>query len=252
MHCHDTIYAMTLVEQGASYCMGMRKSESLINSGEVGLINPGQVHSGEPFKNSPITYLMIYMDTEKMGRFFKGVSGGRDECPEFTSMIVKNPVVAKRFTACADRFIVNGGRLEKETALVEFVAGIIGNCGYSISPSRFQKGEIRSVRIAQEVLSSDLDRRMALDEISRQSGLSTYHLLRVFKRQTGVSPHNFRTQRRIEAAKSLLKRGGDFADVALATGFYDQSHFCKKFKEFIGATPGQYVMGQSLEAGGRM
>jgi AraC-like DNA-binding protein len=243
---------MTLVEKGASYCMGMRKTESLIISGEVGLINPGQVHSGEPLKNTPITYLMIYMDTEKMGCFFKGVSGGRDECPEFTSLIVKDPVVADRFMACADRFIMNGGRLEKETALVEFIAGIMGTCGYSMGPSRFRKGEIRSVRIAQELLASDLDRRMALDEISRQSGLSPYHLLRVFKRQTGVSPHSFRTQRRIEAAKSMLKGGGEFADVALATGFYDQSHFCKKFKEFIGATPGQYAMGQTVEAGGRM
>lgn len=55
------------------------------------------------------------------------------------------------------------------------------------------------------------------------------------------SSHAFRTQRRIERAKSLLKKGLPFVQTALGVGFSDQSHFSNTFRRLTGATPKQYL-----------
>ena len=49
------------------------------------------------------------------------------------------------------------------------------------------------------------------------------------------------TQIRIERAKTLLTRGWPVAHVAVETGFFDQSHFTRRFKRIVGVTPGQYL-----------
>ena len=118
--------------------------------------------------------------------------------------------------------------------------------GRIAKPSTPYRVTSRIIRQAQDCLSENLDRKMALSEVACAVGMSRYHFLREFKRATGLSPHRFRTQRRLEQAKALIHRGMPFAQVALETGFVDQSHLTKKFKQFYGATPGQYLsMGRS-------
>ena len=82
---------------------------------------------------------------------------------------------------------------------------------------------------------------MSLDEAAKAVGLSRYHFLRVFKKATGIPPHAFRTQRRIDLSQVLLLQGMALSQVALETGFSDQNHFTKRFKQFTGATPRQYL-----------
>jgi len=46
--------------------------------------------------------------------------------------------------------------------------------------------------------------------------------------------------RRLDRARSELRRGRALADVALATGFADQAHFTRVFRAGVGLSPGQY------------
>jgi len=72
--------------------------------------------------------------------------------------------------------------------------------------------------------------------------LSTYHLTRVFKKSTGVSPHQYVVQVRVNSARSLLTAGAgnrSLAEIAAAVGFADQSHLTRHFKRVLGVTPKQ-------------
>ena len=68
----------------------------------------------------------------------------------------------------------------------------------------------------------------------------------MFRDTTGLTPHAYLTQFRIEMATLLLRSGGSFADIANAMGFTDQSHFTKTLKRILGVTPGQYVSRSEL------
>ena len=65
-----------------------------------------------------------------------------------------------------------------------------------------------------------------------------------FKRATGLPPHQYVLDRRVERAKQFLQTGSDIslAEIAAKAGFSDQSQFSHHFKRLLGVTPGQYRM----------
>jgi AraC family transcriptional regulator len=83
---------------------------------------------------------------------------------------------------------------------------------------------------------------VSLADIAGAAHLSPYHLTRVFKKATGISPHQYLVQVRVNSARSLLTAGaGDrsLAEIAAAVGFADQSHLTRHFKRMLGITPKQ-------------
>ncbi|KAF5028616.1 HTH-type transcriptional activator Btr [anaerobic digester metagenome] len=91
------------------------------------------------------------------------------------------------------------------------------------------------------MLAADLDRKVTLRDMASTLGVSQYHFLRAFKRQTGLPPHVFRTQRRVELARNLVRHGTPLSEVAQLAGFADQPHFTNTFKLYTGVTPGHYA-----------
>ena len=82
---------------------------------------------------------------------------------------------------------------------------------------------------------------VSLDQLGEVAGLSKYYLLRSFTKQKGISPYRYLETIRIAKARKLLERNVPMIEVALQTGFADQSHFSRFFKRLIGVTPRQYA-----------
>lgn len=80
----------------------------------------------------------------------------------------------------------------------------------------------------------------SLSDMARAAHMSKYHFLRCFKQTFGLTPHQFLLQNRVRQAQKLLPQTDNIAEVALITGFYDQSHLCRHFKKIIGLTPAVY------------
>jgi len=99
----------------------------------------------------------------------------------------------------------------------------------------------KTVLFAKEYLSQNLDARVSLTDVAEKVKVSQFHFLRMFKLHMGVSPHQYRIQARIQAAKDLLQKEIPLAEVALETGFSDQSHFTNTFKRYAGVTPQKYI-----------
>ena len=79
-----------------------------------------------------------------------------------------------------------------------------------------------------------------LEELAAAVNLSPFHFARVFRRATGLPPHAWLKQRRLEQARGLLKKGCTPLNVALQLGFADQSHLGRWFRRANGLTPGAY------------
>ncbi len=77
----------------------------------------------------------------------------------------------------------------------------------------------------------------SLSKTASQFGISKYKFIRLFKQETGLTPNNFILLKKIEQSKKMLKKGHPIFDVAIDCGFYDNSHFYKNFKRFIGVNP---------------
>ncbi|MEG3933257.1 MULTISPECIES: AraC family transcriptional regulator [unclassified Microcoleus] len=86
-----------------------------------------------------------------------------------------------------------------------------------------------------------INRDLHLSELANLVNISSYHFSRMFKQSTGVTPHQYVTQCRIEKAKQLLKKPKlSIKYISQQVGFHDQSHFSKTFCKIVGLTPKQY------------
>lgn len=96
------------------------------------------------------------------------------------------------------------------------------------------------VRKAVRMLQDRFAECVPLEELAAAVGLSKFHLIRLFRKQVGFSPHAFQLQLRISRARQMLADGTTLADVADACGFADQAHFSRCFKNAVGYTPGTF------------
>jgi len=93
-------------------------------------------------------------------------------------------------------------------------------------------------RRAKELMSASLDRPLSLAELASACSLSVSHFTRAFRQSTGMPPHRWLVERRIEAAKAMLLAGElPTAQIAQACGFAEQSSFTKTFARVEGVTP---------------
>ena len=79
-----------------------------------------------------------------------------------------------------------------------------------------------------------------IEDMATLTFTSKYNLIRSFKQEVGLTPHQFQIQNRVRKAQKLLNSSVTVAEVALATGFYDQSHFIRCFEKIVGLTPTEY------------
>lgn len=80
-----------------------------------------------------------------------------------------------------------------------------------------------------------------IDNMAEKVFSSKYHFIKKFKKIVGLTPHQFQVQNRIRKAQKLLSKATTITEVALTTGFCDQSHFIKQFKKIVGLTPSDYL-----------
>src|SRR5205823_5684192 len=97
------------------------------------------------------------------------------------------------------------------------------------------------LRRVTEFIDDNLARALPLPDLSAEAHMSQYHFARLFKESTGLPPHRFVVQRRIERACELLAAGQMSIDaIARAVGFRTRSHFSMMFHRLTGNPPTAY------------
>lgn len=139
-----------------------------------------------------------------------------------------------------------GGRLYTDTlsdALLTHLCVNYANAGPGRpAPARSSGGlspqaRSRVYRHIEDNLAADL----GLDELARLVDYSQQHFLRVFRKTFSTTPYQFIVGMRVERAKLLIRDGRlSLAEVALACGFCDQSHFSTCFARRVGVSPSRY------------
>src|SRR5689334_13436119 len=82
-----------------------------------------------------------------------------------------------------------------------------------------------------------------VEEITREAGLSRRRFGELFREQVGATPKLYCRLRRFQAVvrRAATGRDIDWADLAVAGGYYDQAHLAHEFRDFSGLTPGEYA-----------
>ncbi len=107
-------------------------------------------------------------------------------------------------------------------------------------PSKMTEQQVsRSI----EYMHANVEREISLEELAVVANMSQSHLSRLFKQSTGLSPHQYFINIRIDKAKSLiLSRNFTMAEISSTLGFTDQSHMNRHFKRITGLSPREFLL----------
>jgi AraC-like DNA-binding protein len=91
-----------------------------------------------------------------------------------------------------------------------------------------------------DYIEGHLDEKIRLDGLAALAGFSTDHFARAFHQSVGVPPHAYLLQRRLEHVERMLRKThAPLSEIALATGFSDQSHLARHVRRWAGMSPRQ-------------
>lgn len=111
--------------------------------------------------------------------------------------------------------------------------------------------DITVIRRVRDRIDREYDQPLNVAELARGAYLSPGHLSREFRRIYGESPYSYLMTRRIERAKTLLRRGDmSVTDVCFAVGSSSLGTFSTRFTELVGVPPSVYRRGHGGEAAG--
>jgi AraC family transcriptional regulator len=93
----------------------------------------------------------------------------------------------------------------------------------------------------REFVEAHLASPIRLDQLATVAGVSRGHFVRVFRRATGQSPHQYVVNRRVDFVRERLSApGADLTDLSVRAGFASHSHMAQAFRRRIGLTPSAF------------
>ncbi|CAL9487153.1 hypothetical protein SUDANB95_03139 [Actinosynnema sp. ALI-1.44] len=237
-HRHDT-YAVGLTLAGVQ-TFRYRGSVWHCLPGRWHVLHPDETHDGGAGSAEGLHYRIIYLDPALV----QDALGGRPL--PFVADPVLEPTPASRAVASwladIEEPLDDVQAVEMTTAVVEMLTQHAG-------PARPTALDLDAVRRVRTLLADDPARRHPVTEFERVAGMDRWAVARQFRAAFGTSPTRFRTMRRLDTARRLIRAGVPLGEVAVAAGFADQSHLTRMFKRAFGLTPAVWAAGVS-DAGG--
>jgi AraC-like DNA-binding protein len=215
-HNHVSVFTIGLVLEG---CIELnRKNQQIIcNAGDFFIIPPYERHA-ICVKDKGYTLLTVCINKEFINEY--------DSITMLATLLklLDDPVRKK---------LISTDQITSLSDVIDLLFASITGFSFSIE---------KTIDTAKNILEKEPEHNLNIEQLSKQVFVSKYHLIREFKEQIGLTPHQFQMQNRIRKAQHLLKEGKAITEVALATGFYDQSHFNKWFKRVVALTPSEYML----------
>jgi AraC-like DNA-binding protein len=232
-HSHDT-YTLALTTAGVqsfNYRGELRHSLP----GEVVILHPDETHDGQAGTDSPFAYRAISINPVDVQNILQGVS-----LPFLPGGVTKHPYfihIATRLLAEFDRPLET---LEQQDLIFAFANCLQQLTCNSIQHTKANYCAIKRVReYIDDLMSMDpcMPIDITLDDLAAVSNYSKWQVTRDFRSLYGTTPYRYVTLKRLQKAKAFIERGLPLVQVAINSGFADQSHLTRHFKQCFGTTP---------------
>jgi AraC-like DNA-binding protein len=244
-HFHET-YTIGMNDGGQGSFL-YRGETCCAYSGSFNLINPGEVHTGAAESEKGWQFRDIYISVAQVQQILNQLEWRDRELPCFVTPVIWDAALQQLFHALFQALSVPTFQLEQESLLLEFMSQLFLRHAEPRYAVRSLKSETRAVTRVRAYLEAHYTENISMDELAQLAGLSPYYLIRSFHQQVGLPPHSYQRHWQLLQAKRSLRTPMSLSEVAIAHGFYDQSHLNRYFKRAFGITPGQYRESNSVQ-----
>ncbi len=237
-HIHRT-YIVGIIINGQRNISHPEGNTQIFKS-EIFILNPGQVHSCCSEEPSGHSYKILSISPETILKIASQISEKSELPAYFKDIKYTDNKLIKQLTQLFDAIENPETDLQVESKIHSFLSSLILN--FSKTPPSVYKPECRKESITRvcDYIEKHCGENISLAKLANVACLSPFHFQRAFKKETGITPHEYLNDFRISLAKKLLLSSDDVADIALQTGFFDQSHFSRVFRKAVGIPPKKY------------
>ncbi|HUF76528.1 MAG TPA: AraC family transcriptional regulator [Longimicrobiales bacterium] len=220
-HAHERPYATFVV--GGEYVETVEGKQSVLSRGSV-VLHPGGESHTDRFATRPAVLINL-------------------EIPE---RVASRSEIRRAESASDPVMQTIGSRLRRELYEGDDLSPVIVEgvmlevCGLMLRGTAPRSRSLSLAERADRLLGERFATRVTLRDLAAELGVGAAHLARCFRKEIGCTVGERIRQRRIERASQILPRGMNLAEIALTTGFADQSHFTRAFRAIMGVTPGEY------------
>jgi AraC-like DNA-binding protein len=236
-HAHEA-FVVAVTETGGSVIKSRGQVEQA-HSSTLFVFNPTEPHSGWMGGSERWLYRSLYLMRPAIDEVARGL--GIESVPYFTRNMFDDADLIDSFLAL-HRALEEGRDVFRERQLLIDTFGLLfkrhGSGGGRIPPAPRDHALLAQTRA---LMQARYNEELRLEELAGAVGLTNFQLIGLFKRTTGLTPHSYLTQIRLDAACRRLRQGTPIAETAALAGFYDQSALTRHFKRYYGITPRQFA-----------
>lgn len=233
-HYHNLLCILAVKDGRAKVVIDDK--EIILEKDKLVIINPNEVHLSISDIYSK-DYYVIYIDRtwyRSLQTFFFNT----DDIIAISNEI-SDSQINKDFFELFEYLYLDNEVIEKELKLLEFLNKIFDKY---VDENIVLKIDNRT-QIAKEFknyIENNISSKLTLTQISDALGFSPYHIIRICNQDFGLSANAYIVNKRVHRAKKMIAEGMDISQVAIAVGFYDQSHLTNIFKKVFAITPKAY------------
>ncbi len=241
-HYHEFHKLLLLRSGSGSYSVeGQRYA---ITAGDIVLVGRRCVHRPEFEPGVPYERTIIYISPEFLQSHSTEDCSLEDCFSGNPSHVLRLPEKQRRkLTALADtleqELSGNGyGRVILSNGLL---LGLLVEIGRALqqdgpAPEPITPHNSRVLDILR-YLDAHLTEDITIDDLAEQFYLSKYHMMRIFRKETGDSIHGYLTDRRLLHAKDLIAKGKSATEACFLSGWHSYSSFTRAYSKRFGTTP---------------
>ena len=242
LHTHD-VWTLFVVDAGAIRYDLDRRDHGAVPS-MVSVLPPHVVHDGRPATTDGYQKRVLYLETDVLGEELIG--------PAVDRPVLSAPGLRPRFLALDAALVSPDDAFEAEVrfdALAARIRSALGGGGSGVdAASAPDLADLRRDHSLAEALRAYLDGHLfeapTMAEAAAMLGAGPTRLARAFSDVFAIPPHAYLEGRRLEVARDRILGGQSLADVAAELGYVDQAHLTRRFRRFLGTTPGRFGHGR--------
>ena len=226
-HVHEQWTVLLVDSGGVDYTLDRTRQQAV--AGRVTVLPPYVCHDGRAASPGGFDKRVLYVDERWLP---ERLTGAAVRSPTLT-----DPALARAVSALHEVLGTPGDELEAESRLALVAERITAHLDRRRADAR---PTAATPAWRGWCGTGSTTTRPSLERLARELGTHPSHLVRVFRREYGLPPHRYVVGRRLDRARRLLLDGMPIAEVAVATGFHDQSHLTRHFRALLGTTPGAF------------
>lgn len=233
-HRHDTYSIGYTIKGVQSFDYRGARSDSV--AGQVIVLHPDEVHTGEAGAEDGFHYRMLYVEPSLI-RNALGPSAG--SLPFLRDAVFTDPHLLRAVHTAFSDMDTTLETIAMDELAVLLADGLLAN---DISAYRTKSTliDLKAASRVKEYLDSGADKIINSKQLEKIAGLDRYSLARQFRKTFGTSPYRYLTMRRLDQVRGDISAGATLVDAAMRAGFSDQSHMTRRFKANYGISPGHW------------